>query len=149
MSQTVQAILDPRAAYRLTSQNVEKIEITAFRNSRRLAKSAPLTTQEARYSTAYRTAVAVVRGRVDFDDVMEQSFADPQIRRLDDGMRVVESDSYNAAFPADRISRVTLTTGGREALGDPERPVTEAEQLRQAAVENVDLVAVPELFMSG
>jgi 2-methylcitrate dehydratase PrpD len=48
---------------------------------------------------------------------------------------VVESETYNAAFPANRISRVTLTlkngqtltSGDTEALGDPENPVTEAE----------------------
>ena len=50
-------------------------------------------------------------------------------------MTVVESDTYNAAFPANRISSVTLTlkngqtltSGDTEALGDPENPVTEGE----------------------
>lgn len=76
----------------------------------------------------------MVRGRVDPDDVMEQSFNDPEIKRLAAGMSVVESDIYNAAFPANRISSVTLTlktgatlsSGDTEALGDPENPVTEA-----------------------
>ena len=50
-------------------------------------------------------------------------------------MTVVESDAYNAAFPAHRISSVTLNlkngqkhiSGDTEALGDPENPVTEEE----------------------
>lgn len=50
-------------------------------------------------------------------------------------MTVVESDAYTSAFPANRISSVTLTltngqtltSGDTEALGDPENPVTEAE----------------------
>ena len=50
-------------------------------------------------------------------------------------MSVVESDTYNAAFPANRISCVTLTlkngatltSGDTEALGDPENPVNDAE----------------------
>lgn len=131
----VQAVLDLRDAYKVTSEDVEKIEITTFHNSKRLAKSAPLTTEEAQYSTAYPTAVAMVRGRVDPDDVMEKSFTDPEIKRLAAGMSVVESDSYNAAFPANRISSVTLilkngetlTSGDTEALGDPENPVTQEE----------------------
>ena len=131
----VQAVLDLRDTHQLTSEDVEKIEITTFHNSLRLATSAPVTTEEAQYSTAYPTAVAMVRGRVDPDDVMEQSFDDPEIKRLAAGMSVVESDTYNAAFPANRISRVTLTlkngetftSGDTEALGDPENPVTEAE----------------------
>jgi 2-methylcitrate dehydratase PrpD len=77
----------------------------------------------------------MVRGRVDPDDVMEQSFNDPEIKRLAASMSVVESDTYNAAFPANRISSVTLTlkngemltSGDTEALGEPENPVTEAE----------------------
>jgi len=131
----VQAVIDLRNAYKLTSEDVEKIEITTFHNSRRLAKSAPLTTEEAPYSTAYPTAVAMVRGCVDPDDVMEKSFTNPEIKRLAAGMSVVESDTYNAEFPANRISSVTLTlktgetlsSGDTEALGDPENPVTEED----------------------
>ncbi len=131
----VQAVLDLRKAHRLTSEDVEKIEITTFHNSRRLAKSAPITTEEAQYSTAYPTAVALVRGRVNPDDVMKQSFSDPEIKRLASSMVVVESDTYNTAFPANRISSVTLSlksgekliSGDTEALGDPENPVTDAE----------------------
>jgi 2-methylcitrate dehydratase PrpD len=66
---------------------------------------------------------------------MEHSFSDPEIKRLADGMTVIESDTYNAAFPANRISSVMLTlkngqkltSGDTEALGDPENPVTEEE----------------------
>jgi 2-methylcitrate dehydratase PrpD len=131
----VQAVLDLRHTHNLRSEDVEKIEITTFHNSLRLATSAPVTTEEAQYSTAYPTAVAMVRGRVDPDDVMEQSFNDPEVKRLAAGMSVVESDTYNAAFPARRISSVTLTlktgatltSGDTEALGDPENPVTEGE----------------------
>jgi len=131
----VQAVLDLRQANNLRSEDVEKIEITTFHNSLRLATSAPVTTEEAQYSTAYPTAVAMVRGHVGPDDVMEQSFDNPEIKRLAAGMSVVESETYNAAFPANRISRVTLTlkngetltSGDTEALGDPEKPVTEAD----------------------
>ena len=131
----VQAVLDLKLANNLSSEEVERIEITTFHNSKRLAKRAPVTTEEAQYSTAYPTAVAMVRGRVSPDDVMEQSFSDPEIKRLADGMTVVESDTYNAAFPANRISSVTLTlkngqkltSGDTEALGDPENPATEEE----------------------
>ncbi len=131
----VQAVLDLRKANKLTSEDVEKIEITTFHNSKRLAKRAPVTTEEAQYSTAYPTAVAMVRGRVEPDDVMEQSFANPETKRLAESITIVESDEYNAAFPANRISSVTLTlkngqkltSGDIEALGDPENPVTEDE----------------------
>jgi 2-methylcitrate dehydratase PrpD len=132
---SVQAVLDLRQAHNLRSEDVERIEITTFHQSKRLAKRVPATTEEAQYSTAYPTAVAMVRGRVSPDDVMEKSFNEPEIRRLAKGMTVVESDTYNAAFPAYRISNVTLTlkngqelsSGDTQALGDPENPVTEDE----------------------
>lgn len=131
----VQAVLELRKANNLISEDVERIEITTFHHSRRLAKRMPATTEEAQYSTAYPAAVAMVRGQVTPDDVMEESFNDPEVKRLSAGMSVVESDIYNAAFPANRISSVTLTlkngqrllSGDTEAPGDPENPVTEDE----------------------
>jgi len=131
----VQAVLDLKRGYNLRSEDVEQIEITTFHQSRRLAKRAPITTEEAQYSTAYPTAVAMVRGGVSPDDVMEKCFDDPEVQRLAKSMTVVENDTYNVAFPANRISSVTLTlrsgqqltSGDTEALGDPENPVTQDE----------------------
>ncbi|MDW4550053.1 MmgE/PrpD family protein [Defluviimonas sp. D31] len=127
----LQAVLNLRSEHKLTSGDVERIEITTFHQSRRLATRDPKTTEEAQYSTAYPTAVALVRGRVDPVDVAEASFADPEIRRLAQSMTVTESDEYNAAFPARRIAHVALVLkDGRrlqseptEALYDPEAPV--------------------------
>ena len=131
----LQAVLNLRQAHKLTSEDIEKIEITTFHQSKRLATRAPTTTEEAQYSTAYPTAVAMVRGRVTPDDVMEESFSDPEIKRLAAGMTIIEDDTYNAAFPAMRISSVTLTlkdgqqlvSGDTQARGDPEIPVTQDE----------------------
>lgn len=127
----LQAVLNLREQHNLTSQDVTRIEITTFHESRRLAVTAPTTTEQAQYSTAYPTAVGMVRGTCGPADVHEQSFSDPEIRRLARSMLLRESAQYNAAFPARRIADVTLVlTDGRElqsgpteALGDPEDPV--------------------------
>lgn len=66
---------------------------------------------------------------------METRFADPEVRRLAASMTIVEEESFNAAFPAQRFSDVTLAlkdgrilrSGPTEAPGDPEAPVTMAE----------------------
>ncbi|MCB2012753.1 MAG: MmgE/PrpD family protein [Geminicoccaceae bacterium] len=126
-----QAVLDLRNRHGVASVDVERIEIATFHQSLRLATRAPQTTEEAQYSTAFPAAVAMVRGRVAPDDVMETAFGDPEIARLAAGMTIVEDDDYNAAFPARRFSRVTLflrdgrrlSSGTTEALGDPEAPV--------------------------
>jgi len=127
----VQAVLNLREAHGLVSQDVAHIEITTFHQSKRLATRTPKTTEEAQYSTAYPTAVAMVQGQVTPDDITADSFDDPEIQRLAMGMRIIESETYNDAFPANRISSVTLSlrdgrmlvSGDTEAKGDPEAPV--------------------------
>ncbi|RJL10721.1 MmgE/PrpD family protein [Paracoccus siganidrum] len=127
----VQAVLDLRARHALTPDQVERIEIATFHQSRRLATRAPASTEQAQYSTAFPAAVALVRGRVDPQDVAEDSFADPEIRRLADAMTITEREDYNVAFPARRLADVRLVlrdgrvleSGPTEASGDPEAPV--------------------------
>lgn len=131
----VQAVLDLRKAHNLRSNDVERIEITTYHQSLWLAARAPIPIEGAQYSTAYPTAVAMVRGHVAHADVMEQTFPDGELKCLAAGMTVVESDTYNAAFPGNRISSVTLflrnravlTSGDTEVLGDPENPASEGE----------------------
>jgi 2-methylcitrate dehydratase PrpD len=131
----MQAVLDLRAAHGLTAADVARIEVATFHESRRLATTRPRTTEEAQYSTAYPAAVAMVRGKCDPEDITEDSFADPAIRRLAETMVITEDEAFNAAFPARRIARVTLhlsdgralTSADTEARGDPEAPVAAAE----------------------
>ena len=124
----VEAILALRAAHGLGAGDVERVEIETFHEARRLAVTRPRTTEEAQYSTAYAAAVALVRGRVAPEDVQEDAFADPEVRRIADSMRVRESPDFNAAFPARRLARVVLrlrdgrhlASAPTEARGDPE-----------------------------
>ncbi|PRY81204.1 2-methylcitrate dehydratase PrpD [Marivita geojedonensis] len=128
----LQAVLNLRADHDLTSHDVDRIEITTFHESRRLAVTDPRTTEEAQYSTAFPTAVGMVRGTCGPKDMQESSFAEPEIQRLAHSMDIRESDTLNAAFPARRIAEVTLVlkdgrelnSGPTEALGDPEDPAT-------------------------
>jgi 2-methylcitrate dehydratase PrpD len=131
----VMAVLSLMQAHALTSTDVAQIEIVTFHQSLRLATRTPATTEEAQYSTAYPAAVAAVRGTIGAADISEAAFADPEIRRLAQGMVVTESDTYNAAFPARRFAHAVLVLrdGTRlqspptEARGDPEAMVSQAE----------------------
>jgi 2-methylcitrate dehydratase PrpD len=133
----VQAVLSVMQGHGLRSTDVSRIEIVTFHESLRLATRTPTTTEEAQYSTAFPAAVAAVRGTISAADITEAAFADPEIRRLAQGMQVTESDSYNAAFPARRIAHavIVLRDGTRlespptEARGDPEVMVSRAEML--------------------
>ena len=127
----VRAVLALRAEHGLVSSDVERIEVTTFHESLRLATRRPRTTEEAQYSTSYPTAAAIVRGRVGPEEVGASAFDDPEIARLSEGMVIEESEDYNAAFPERRFSRVALVLrDGRrllsprtEAAGDPEEGV--------------------------
>lgn len=128
----LQAVLDLRLAHGLVSTDVERIEVTTFHQSVRLAVRHPKTTEEAQYSTAYPTAVGMVHGRVGAHEVSAAAFADAEVRRLAAGMIFAEDEGYNAAFPAHRFAHVTLvlcdgthlTSERTEALGDPEAPLS-------------------------
>ncbi len=128
----LRAVLDLRARHNLTSDQVERIEVTTFHQSRRLAVRRPRTTEEAQYSTSFPTAVAMVRGAVGPGDVAAEALADPEVLRLSESMVMTESDAYNAAFPANRIAHVSLvlkdgrrlTSEPTEASGDPESPAS-------------------------
>jgi len=127
----VQAALNLRAKYSVTPDAVDHIEVNTFHESLRLGTRHPKTTEQAQYSTAFPTAIAVVRGNVTAEDIKASAFNNPEVLRLADGMIIAEKDEYNAAFPARRIADVTLVMkDGRrlaspptEALGDPEDPV--------------------------
>ncbi len=131
----LRAVLALREAHRLTSDQVERIEVSTFHQSARLAVRRPRTTEEAQYSTSFPTAAALVRGRVGPEEVAPEALDDPEILRLSQGMLVTESDAYNAAFPAHRFADVTLllkdgrrlTSPRTEASGDPENPAPIAE----------------------
>lgn len=127
----LQAVLDLREKHNLVSEDVERIEVSTFHESTRLAVRSPKTTEEAQYSTAYPTAVGLVRGSVTPEDMSDKSFGDPEIVRLARTMVFRETEDYNAAFPARRFAdvRLVLKDGSilssptTEALGDPEKPI--------------------------
>ena len=101
-------MLNLRQTHGLTSRDVTRIDITTFHQSRRLAVTDPKTTEEAQYSTAFPTAVGMVRGTCGPADVNDSSFSNPEIQRLARSIVIRENDTYNAAFPANRIADVTL-----------------------------------------
>ncbi|MEQ8921485.1 MAG: MmgE/PrpD family protein [Marinovum algicola] len=131
----VRAILDLRAEHGLSAEQVERIEITTFHQSKRLATRRPRSTEEAQYSTSFPAAVAMVRGTVRPEDIDGDALQDPEILRLSEGMKTEESEDYNAAFPARRFAHAALvlrdgrrlTSPRTEASGDPENPTPESE----------------------
>ena len=60
----LQAALNLRQQHNLTSADIERVEVTTFHQSLRLAVRRPQTTEQAQYSTSFPTAAGLVRSRV-------------------------------------------------------------------------------------
>ena len=73
----IEGVLAHRRAHNLTSDQVERIEVTTFHESIRLAMRAPQATDEAQYSTSFPCAVAMVRGDVTPADIGDDALFDP------------------------------------------------------------------------
>ena len=97
-----------RTAHNLTSNQVERIEVTTFRESVELAMRTPQNTEEAQYSTSYPTAVAMVRGTLDPGDIADDGLTDPEVLRLSQGLVMQESDFANTHFPHKRYAKAAL-----------------------------------------
>ena len=104
----IEGVLALRRAHDLTADQVDRIEVTSFHESIRLATRRPEGSDAAQYSTTFPCAVALVHGTVAPAHIADDALTDPEVLRLSDGMVLHESDHANAAFPLRRYARVDL-----------------------------------------
>jgi 2-methylcitrate dehydratase PrpD len=131
----VEAALELRRTHQISACDVTGIEVTTFHEAARLATAAPTTTEHAQYSLPFPVAAAIARGRLGATEVTSEALGDPEILRLARLVKITESDRHNAAFPANRYARVSLTLsdGGRvesddtEPRGDAEHHLSDHE----------------------
>ncbi|MBX2824782.1 MAG: MmgE/PrpD family protein [Gammaproteobacteria bacterium] len=131
------AALGLREQHGFAHTDIEAVTIGTFHESKRLAVAAPLTTEQAQYSLPFPVACALVHGELGVEHIDGDGLTDNQVVTLSQSISLKEVDAYNQAFPARRISDVTirlkdgreLQSGATEAAGDPETPLTE-QQLR-------------------
>ena len=135
----MEAALALREAHGLTSEMIDHIEVASFLEAISLATRRPTTTEEAQYSLPHPVAAALARGVVGPAEIAEESFEDPEIRRLADGAVLTRNAECDAAFPAERYAYLTirlkdgrsLESGRFAARGDPEAPLSKAEFSRK------------------
>ena len=95
----------------------------------------PGTDFEAKFSTQYCVAVALLTGSVRLRAFEESVLTDAAVRALMGRVTLVAAPDLDAAFPGQRAARVTLTLSTGEQLaahrdtrkGDPDDPLTDAE----------------------
>ncbi len=133
----VEAVLALKRGHHVQPSDIRAIEIHSFNLAVRLSLRVrqPTTTEEAQYSLPYSVAAAVVRDRLGLREIMPESFADPEIRRLVESMELIEAPDYEACFPAERWAHAVfhLVDGRRVvsdpaiARGNPENPLSDSE----------------------
>ena len=104
----IEAVLQLKHQYNITSKEVKNIEIHTFHEAIRLAISEPKTTEEAQYSTSYPCAVALVNGDVGVKEVSENSFREPETLRISKSLKMVENEYCNSQFPTQRFASAKI-----------------------------------------
>ncbi len=149
----IAAALEARADIRFEAGAVERVRVRTFAAAAELANMIPTSTEEAQYNLAWPVAVVLARGAFTVSDVLGP-FDDPDIRRLFERVEVVVDPELSASFPARRLTAIEvdlsggerLTTGPREAPGepdDPDLPALVAHKVADLIDPGRDLVSVP------
>lgn len=131
----IDAALELRARG-VAAEAVERIDIAAYGATLDVAGHAePRTVNEAKFSTAYVVAHALVHGSVRLDAFDAARLADPTLRALMRRITLREDPALTAAFPGQRAARVTIATRDGAThehfspyrRGDPEAPLGDAD----------------------
>jgi len=112
---------------------ISRIEVVTFHEARRLHVVHPASTEQAQYSLPWSVACALGRGTLDAEAVT--ALDTPELRKLASRVEIIESDAFNACFPAERwaTARLHLNDGQIvesmpcEARGNPHNPLSNKE----------------------
>ncbi|MEM9369850.1 MAG: MmgE/PrpD family protein [Pseudomonadota bacterium] len=122
-------------SYGVTHEQIESVEVESFAKMLALATWKPETTEEAQYSVPYPLACLIVKGKVGPAEVTGDALSDPDVLEIARKVVLKEDPALSAEFPECRKARVAfkmkdgrrLESDVMEPLGDPERPLSEAE----------------------
>lgn len=129
----VEAVLELIHEHALSPEDVVGVHIEAFHEACRLT-AIPTTTEQAQYSLPFAVACMVRYGTIGVTEVGPQGYNDTKTIALARNVIVSQRPEFDAVFPSRRISLAhltladgtTLTSSAKEAVGDPEEPVTAA-----------------------
>jgi 2-methylcitrate dehydratase PrpD len=131
----IEAVLSLQQQHRFQADAIDHIEVSTFHEGTRLSTRCPTSSDEAQYSLPFPVAAILVRGQLGAAEVTGQALHDPAILRLAANMVLIEDESYNARFPAERWAHVSvvlndgsrLTSAPAIARGNPENPLSDQE----------------------
>ncbi|HVT66244.1 MAG TPA: MmgE/PrpD family protein, partial [Trebonia sp.] len=131
----VDAALELRARG-ITADDAADITVETYITAATVAGNTdPATAFEAKFSTAYCVAAALVTGSVRLQAFEDATLADPKVRELMRRVRVTGDPAMEALFPGHRVARVTVRDRAGKAhvadrqtrKGDPDDPLSDGE----------------------
>jgi 2-methylcitrate dehydratase PrpD len=120
----------------LEAERVRSIRVATYGTALKVAGNPdPRTAFEAKFSTGYCVAAALVLGSVRLRAFEDEQLGNPEIRRLLGSVTLEMDLEYDAAFPGQRAARVTVVDEDGKAWehvrttrkGDPDDPLTDDE----------------------
>jgi 2-methylcitrate dehydratase PrpD len=131
----VDAALELRARG-VRPQDIAEITVETYITATTVAGNAdPATAFDAKFSTGYCVAAALLTGAVRLRTFEDPVLFDPAVRDLTGRVTLVPNEKMEAAFPGQRAARVTVTERSgvthvaerRTRKGDPDDPLTDGE----------------------
>ena len=118
----IEAALVLQQTHRLSSDNINRIEVHTFNEAVRLNIRHPQTTEEAQYSLPFPVAAALVQGQLGATELGEAALTDTAVLQLSDRIELIEDVQFSSRFPARRFGRVIVETRSGECYdsGDVE-----------------------------
>ena len=121
---------------------IERVEVFGYADALRFCdRPAPATTPEARFSLQHAVAVTLARGAPDLSAFEPEAIRDEGLARLRARVTVTEDAGLTARFPERYGARIVVRAGGREhtaevrdALGDPDLPLTDDQLFAKVAM---------------
>ncbi len=123
-----EAALSLTQANNISHEDIKFIEAHTFLEGCKLAAREPKDTEQAQYSLPFPVAASLVFGKLGPKEISQDNLQNPDVLRLSNSMKLIETEDYNKAFPEQRYAHVVielnsgerLTSDRHTARGDPE-----------------------------
>lgn len=103
-------VMKLQRAHGFHHSEITRIIVRTFHESSQLAMRHPTLTDEAQYSLPFPVGALLVHGRLLLGELSGDALYNPDVLRIADLVELVEDDTCNARFPAERLAGVIIET---------------------------------------
>ncbi len=132
----IEAALYFKQNFSIKPEQIEEVRISTYHQAANGHEHNDIKgSTDAKLSTPYGVAVALIQGKVDIEEYSQESLNNPRIRELTKKVKVEADDNLTALIPEKRVAIVNILTTDKKnysyrvdlAKGEPENPLTDNE----------------------